>query len=345
MSSETRWNSTPTRRPSCNASGSQPMIGAHHPEPLVEPDHRGGVRHLEGGVGWPPDHRPAVERALPGALFPHGGGRVALGAHAEGAEAAERALRATLVEQPVAPAPFPVGLAARGWAGGAGIPSGCGSRTLMGVPARGGGRRRRGRPSLRSSTARPRRPRPGSWHMTPHLLGGPDDPLQLLRVDSRMAERHGPAVGGHRKVCAGSDVAVLDERAAFPGRAEAECLELPDDLERERIVELGHVDIAGREAGHGKGDVGPPGRRPARPGRSRRGAESPTPGRRRRPVRRRRWHHRGSRRVPRTRRPGSAVVRTRAQPPSDVMAHSSRWKGSAIMREARMSAGENGPRP
>ena len=74
-----------------------------------------------------------------------------------------------------------------------------------------------------------------------------------------MAERHGPAVGGHRELCARSDVPVLDERSAFPGCAEAERLELPDDLERERIVELGHVDIAGREAGHRKGGPGRPG--------------------------------------------------------------------------------------
>src|ERR1700733_6130627 len=71
-----------------------------------------------------------------------------------------------------------------------------------------------------------------------------------------MAERHGPAVGGHRELRARPDVAVLDERAAFARWAEAEGLELPDDLEREGIVELGHIDIAGRETGHRKGRTG-----------------------------------------------------------------------------------------
>ena len=36
---------------------------------------------------------------------------------------------------------------------------------------------------------------------------------------------------------------------------------------------------------------------------------------------------------------------TRAQPPSEVVEQSSRWKGSAMGREARMSAGVKGPRP
>ena len=47
----------------------------------------------------------------------------------------------------------------------------------------------------------------------------------------------------------------------------------------------------------------------------------------------------------RRQRRASALVRTMAQPPSDVVAQSRRWNGSAIMREARMSAGVNGPRP
>ena len=41
----------------------------------------------------------------------------------------------------------------------------------------------------------------------------------------------------------------------------------------------------------------------------------------------------------------SALVTTMAQPPSDVMAQSRRWNGSATMRDSRMSAGVNGPRP
>ena len=80
-------------------------------------------------------------------------------------------------------------------------------------------------------------------HDPAQLLDGPDDPLELLGVDPGMAERHGSAIGGDGEGAAGADVAVLDERATLTGRAEAEGLELPDDLEREGIVELGDVDV------------------------------------------------------------------------------------------------------
>jgi hypothetical protein len=41
----------------------------------------------------------------------------------------------------------------------------------------------------------------------------------------------------------------------------------------------------------------------------------------------------------------SAVVSTMPQPPSEVIAQSRRRNGSAIILDARMSSGVNGPRP
>ena len=64
-----------------------------------------------------------------------------------------------------------------------------------------------------------------------------------LGRDAGVAERHQAAVGGHREPPAGRDAAVLHERAALSLGAEPERLELADDLERERVVELGHVHV------------------------------------------------------------------------------------------------------
>ena len=75
------------------------------------------------------------------------------------------------------------------------------------------------------------------------LLGAPDHPLQQLDGAAAVAERHEAAVGRGRVPAAGADVAVHDEVAALARPAELEGLELADDLERERVVELAHVDI------------------------------------------------------------------------------------------------------
>src|SRR5207237_3208093 len=64
---------------------------------------------------------------------------------------------------------------------------------------------------------------------------------------------HGGAVGGDRQPATGIDVAVFDKSSAVAVRAEAVRLELADDLEGERIVELGHVDVARAQPGGSKG--------------------------------------------------------------------------------------------
>ena len=121
---------------------------------------------------------------------------------------------------------------------------------------------------------------PSTWleaHVPRSCCGGPDDPLQLLRVDPGWLNDMVPPSVVTGSSAPGPDVAVLDERPAFAGPAEAERLELADDLERERVVELGHVDVAGREAGHGEGGPGRPGAdEPGRKRSRRRGWKSHT---------------------------------------------------------------------
>src|SRR5262250_502065 len=55
--------------------------------------------------------------------------------------------------------------------------------------------------------------------------------------------RQTPAVGVHREVAAGRGALSGDERPALAGRAEAERLEGEDRDDRERVVELGDVDV------------------------------------------------------------------------------------------------------
>ena len=179
------------------------------------------------------------------------------------------------------------------------------------------------------------------------LLDAADDALQQLHDAPRVAERHHPAVGGDGELPTGLDGAAHHEVAALALGAEPERLELADDLERERVVELAHVDVgrargpparnassrrAGRRAVH---EVGSPV-----------AAEVP---RRRVPVRgpaavavAAEHVHRGWSGGRRRGRRGSA--RGRSRPPTSV-AQSRRWNGSATMRLSRTSWGVNGPRP
>src|SRR6185437_10316407 len=76
-----------------------------------------------------------------------------------------------------------------------------------------------------------------------------------LHVRSGVAEGHRAAVRGDGMAAGDVDVAVVDEAAALTGTAEAERLELTDDLERERVVELEHVDIGSLPVGHRKSPV------------------------------------------------------------------------------------------
>ena len=70
----------------------------------------------------------------------------------------------------------------------------------------------------------------------------------------------------HRQRAAEADRAALDEAPALALRAEAEVLELDDHGDGEAVVELGDVDVGGRDARHrervaarlhraGRGDV------------------------------------------------------------------------------------------
>ena len=129
--------------------------------------------------------------------------------------------------------------------------------------------------------------------------------------------------------------------------AEPERLELADDLEGERVVELAarpRRRATGRPCA--KRLLGRPPRRPSRSGCAVGDRAGPS------------WADAGRpARSGRGRRPRmctgvlarsaarSAVVMTSAQPPSEVIEQSRRWNGSATIREARMSSGVNGPRP
>src|SRR6185503_15904516 len=71
--------------------------------------------------------------------------------------------------------------------------------------------------------------------------------LQELR-GAGMAEREQAAVGDERELAADLDPPVHHEVAPFALLAESVRLELADQLERERVVELAHVDVGRREA-------------------------------------------------------------------------------------------------
>ena len=62
-----------------------------------------------------------------------------------------------------------------------------------------------------------------------------------------MAEREQPAVGDERALAVDRDPPAHHEVPAFALLAEAERLELADQLERERVVELAHVDVGGAQ--------------------------------------------------------------------------------------------------
>ena len=81
------------------------------------------------------------------------------------------------------------------------------------------------------------------------LLDAADHALQHLRRRAGVAVRHHAAVGGDRVLPARLDRAAHHEVATLALAAEPERLELADDLERERVVELAHVDVGGPQPG------------------------------------------------------------------------------------------------
>ncbi|NRA00092.1 MAG: hypothetical protein HRU01_26620 [Myxococcales bacterium] len=82
----------------------------------------------------------------------------------------------------------------------------------------------------------------------PELLRATDDLLQHLDYPA-MTERHESAVRAHGKLSAHPNAPVHDEVTPLALCAETKRLELANDLERERVVELAHVDIRRLQTG------------------------------------------------------------------------------------------------
>ena len=189
---------------------------------------------------------------MPCALLPDRRGGMALGTHGESRETAERALGATLVEQLPASAALPVRPT---------VQTGLRRRDSSGL----GEEEAHGRSRPRSRTSQNRAPAPPFEH---RATSAPATWLEaqvprscsvarMTRCNccaliAGVAERHGPAIGRHGEGAPRPDVAVLDEGPTLAGPAEAEGLELSDDLERERVVQLGHVDVGRCQAGAAK---------------------------------------------------------------------------------------------
>src|SRR5258705_9384037 len=89
-----------------------------------------------------------------------------------------------------------------------------------------------------------------------NLLNRANRALHHLWIRARVAERHGSAVGRDGVAAVDRDMPVGDEWAALAVMAEAESLQLPDDLEGERIVEFEHVHLVTAEARVGECEVG-----------------------------------------------------------------------------------------
>ena len=79
--------------------------------------------------------------------------------------------------------------------------------------------------------------------LTAQLLNGPNGALHHLRIRTRVAKGHGSSVGGDRMAAVDGNVTIGDEWSALALAAESKRLQLTNDLERERIVELQHVHL------------------------------------------------------------------------------------------------------
>ena len=87
----------------------------------------------------------------------------------------------------------------------------------------------------------------GRARLAAELADGFDD--EEHAAHPRMAGREPAAVGVRRQRAVERESSVLDERAALPLRAEPEVLERDQHGDRERVVELEHVDVVERDAG------------------------------------------------------------------------------------------------
>ena len=122
------------------------------------------------------------------------------------------------------------------------------------------GRRRR-----RSSTCATSAP--ATWRvraLAPQLLDAADDPLEQSGRRAAVAEGHEAAVGGDRIAAARPRWCRRARSAALALLAEPESLELADDLEGERVVELADIDVGRAEAGTWRRPCAPA-RRPTQP--------------------------------------------------------------------------------
>ena len=244
----------------------------------------------------------------------------------------------------------------RAWSGVTGSPSRCGCEpgrvdVVTGAPSEEDDVVEERAGAAVGGDARPRRPRPALVAQVPcSCCTRADDPLEELHGAAAVAERHQAAVGRDRERAAGADAGRRSRsRAALARPAEPERLELADDLEGERVVELGDVDVGRararpwrRPARAARRPTQPLGRASvavARRGRSSAGAGTTGP----------MW----STPPPRTYTGGgrrsaarSAVVSSSAAPPSAVIAQSRRWNGIGDHPRRRgCRARVNGPRP
>src|SRR6516165_4070037 len=90
------------------------------------------------------------------------------------------------------------------------------------------------------------------------LLDGSDGALHHLRIGARVAEGHGSSVRGDRMAAVDGDVAVGDEWSALAIAAESESLQLADDFEGERVIELQHVHVVAPQSGVAERTLGRP---------------------------------------------------------------------------------------
>ncbi len=83
--------------------------------------------------------------------------------------------------------------------------------------------------------------------LAPQLTGRLDEQEHAAHAGMAMGQAAAVGVGGKR--AAEPELAVLDERAAFAGPAEAERLEAREHHVGEGVVDLAGVDVGGLDAG------------------------------------------------------------------------------------------------
>jgi len=95
-----------------------------------------------------------------------------------------------------------------------------------------------------------------SARLTAQLLDSSNGSLHHLRIRTRVAEGHGAPVRGDRMTPVGGDVTVGDEWPPFTIAAESERLQLPNDLERKRIVKFKDIHVVAANSCVAEGAIG-----------------------------------------------------------------------------------------